>query len=234
PLSEASVASAPAATTTPSLPASTESPAPATSSSPPLAPTPATTPSGAVAGLSTLPPCPPDAADWFANAHTEITRVDLGCHYHALVAAWTRVEHASRFEHGPTNLPSKHRPEHVSAWISKNLRGKRGVEPRVTDPHVYAALWQQWWDSLQPSWRKKETDGRWSVEAYGEAGREWGPLYQWGVNGTLSILASLYFWGRAVSSGEQSELEVWEAAVLDVTWMMEGMATYYELFKRRF
>jgi hypothetical protein len=42
------------------------------------------------------------------------------------------------------------------------------------------------------------------------------------------------FWGRAVSGGEQPELEVWEAAVLDVTWMMEGMVAYYELFKRRF
>ncbi|KAJ7886984.1 hypothetical protein B0H13DRAFT_1627685 [Mycena leptocephala] len=152
------------------------------------------TPSGAVAGLSTLPPCPPNAPDWFANAHTKMTHIDLGCHYHALVAAWTRVEHASRFEHGPTNLPSKHRPEQVSTWISKNLRGKRGLEPRVTDPRAYAAQWQRWWDSLQPSWREKETDGRWSIEAYGEAGREWGPLYQWGVNGTLSILASLYFW----------------------------------------
>jgi hypothetical protein len=81
---------------------------------------------------------------------------------------------------------------------------------------------------------RKETDGRWSIEAYGEAGRELGPLYQWGVNGTLSLLASLYFWGRAVSGSEQSELEVWEVAVLDVTWMMEGMAAYYELFKRRF
>jgi hypothetical protein len=72
------------------------------------------------------------------------------------------------------------------------------------------------------------------VESYGKAGREWGPLYQWGVNGTLSIVASLYFWGRGVVDGEDALLREWEAAVVDVTWMLEGMAAYYELFKGRF
>ncbi|KAJ7618940.1 hypothetical protein DFH06DRAFT_956907, partial [Mycena polygramma] len=164
--------------------------------------------------------CPADAPEWFVKAHAQITRVDLGCHYHALVAAWTRIEHASRFECGPTNLSSKLRPKEVGTWIG-GQRWKRVTASTVSNPAEYAAQWQLWWDSLQPKWRKRGPDENWSVEEYGEKGREWGPLYQWGINGTLSILASLYFWGQAVSGAEGADLRVWEAAVADVTWMME-------------
>ncbi|KAJ7325484.1 hypothetical protein DFH08DRAFT_1085166 [Mycena albidolilacea] len=68
---------------------------------------------------STFLPCPPQAASWFVDAHTAMTKVDLGCHYHALVAAWTRMEQASRFEHGPTNLSHKGRPKQVTTWIGR-------------------------------------------------------------------------------------------------------------------
>jgi hypothetical protein len=58
-------------------------------------------------------------------------------------------------------------------------------------------------------------------------------LYQWGVNGILSLVASLYFWGCAVY--EQVELRTqWEQAISDVVWMLEGMATYYEKFGKKF
>ncbi|KAJ7882979.1 hypothetical protein B0H14DRAFT_3751569, partial [Mycena olivaceomarginata] len=121
-------------------------------------------------------PCPPKAPEWFVDAHARMTKIDLGCHYHALVAAWTRMEKASRFEHGPPshNLPTKFRPKQVGVWIG---RSRRGTEPTVDDPAAYAVQWQAWWDSLQPAWRKKDDDGQWSVTGgYGEGGREWGPL----------------------------------------------------------
>ncbi|KAK6992781.1 hypothetical protein R3P38DRAFT_3429464 [Favolaschia claudopus] len=174
--------------------------------------------------------CPPKAPDWFADARTVLTKQDLGVHYQAVIAAWTRMEEASRFEHSPTNLPAKFRPKQLGPWITRGRRTEFSVE----DPIEYSAQWQAWWDSLQPAWRKRGTDGCWEVEnGYGEGGREWGSLYQWGVNGVLTIVASLYFWGRAV--GDRAELRrVWESAVLDVVWMFEGMATYYEMFKGKF
>ncbi|KAJ7430536.1 hypothetical protein B0H11DRAFT_1763961 [Mycena galericulata] len=179
-------------------------------------------------------PCPSKAAEWFVDAHAAMTRQDLGCHFDALVAAWMRLEIASKYAQAPTNLPSKGRPKQVGAWIAA-ARGKRGTaDPKVTDPAKYTVEWQGWWDALQPKWRQKDADGRWSTTGeYGKDGSEWGPLYQWGVNGTLSLLASLYFWGCAVHG--DADLEVsWEAAVLDVSWMLEGMAVYYEKFNRRF
>ncbi|KAJ7824935.1 hypothetical protein B0H13DRAFT_2375205 [Mycena leptocephala] len=161
------------------------------------------------------PPVLPARAGRRARAPAPRTEKDLGCHFHALVAAWTRIEAASRFEHGPTNLPSKYRPKPMSEWIAKG-RGAR--VPTIADP----------------AWRKKEDDGEWSVVGgYGAGGREWGPLYQWGTNSTLTLVASLYFWGCVL--GDDVEFRArWEAAVMDVCWMMEGMAVYYELFKGKF
>ena len=169
------------------------------------------------------------------EARSEITKVDLGCHFHALVAAWTCVEAASRWENSGTNLSSKGRPKQVGNWIATG-RGKRGTPPRVADPVAFAQEWANWWDSLQPEWRVKRKDGTWSTDGgYGKDGKDWGPLYQWGVNGTLSILAALYFWGcRIVDDKSAERKEVWEAAVNDVVWILEGMTIYYEMFNKRF
>ncbi|KAK6992845.1 hypothetical protein R3P38DRAFT_3224673 [Favolaschia claudopus] len=175
-------------------------------------------------------PCPSNAAQWFADAHTSVTKVDLGCHYQAVIAAWIRMEAASRYEHSPTNLSPKLRPKQVSSWIGHS---RRGPDPLVENPTEYAEQWQKWWDSLQPNWRKRGGDGRWIAEHYGANGREWGPLYRWGVNGVLSVVASLFFWGCAVHS-QADNRGTWETAVLDVVWMLEGMAAYYEMFKGKF
>ncbi|KAJ7820348.1 hypothetical protein B0H14DRAFT_2345062 [Mycena olivaceomarginata] len=162
-----------------------------------------------------------------------MSQTALGCHFDALLAAWTRIEDASRFEQGPTNLPHKGRPKQVGNWVSSS-RGKKLYDASIPDIGEYAKIWQNWWDSLQPAWRKRAQDGTWKTGEYGGGGREWGSLYQWGVNGTLNIVASLYFWGVAIAGNPDLGLKVWEAGVADVTWMLEGMAAYYELFGKKF
>ncbi|KAJ7105137.1 hypothetical protein C8R43DRAFT_1140927 [Mycena crocata] len=185
-------------------------------------------------GASLGPRCPDKAAQWFVDAHAEITRVALGPHFDAVILAWTRMEAASKYKASTTLLPTKGRPKQVSNWINRGQRGKRNCDTSVTNPTEYENEWQTWWNSLQPSWRKLDADGNWAMNAYGENGREWGPLYQWGVNGTLTIVASLYFWGCAVHATATAHRAQWEAAVIDVGWMLEGMATYYEKFNRRY
>ncbi|KAJ6465535.1 hypothetical protein C8R47DRAFT_991445 [Mycena vitilis] len=184
-----------------------------------------------------LVPCPEDAAPWFVKARKEMVSSDLGCHFHALIAAWTRIEYASCFQNGPTNLSYKGRPKQVGAWVANGrvVNGrKRKADVDVPDAGAYALEWQSWWDSLQPKWRKRAKDGRWSMEGRYD-GQDWGPLYHWGVNGILNVVASLCFWGRCVAANQiESDLRAWEVAVDDVTWMVEGMAVYYERFKRKF
>jgi hypothetical protein len=163
-----------------------------------------------------------------------MTKEHLGCHFNAVLAAWIRVEAASKYESGPTTLSKTGRPEIITRWISR-LRGKRACDTTIEDPAAYAVTWQGWWDTLQPKWRKKDADGAWSVTGgYGVNGNEWGPLYQWGVNGMLSLVASLFFWGCAVRQSDDEMYSLWEKAVLDVGWMLEGLAIYYEKFNRKF
>jgi hypothetical protein len=83
-------------------------------------------------------------------------------------------------------------------------------------------------------WRKRGNDGKWRAGEYSGGGREWGVLYQWGVNGTLNIVVSLYFWDVAIVGNPDADLKIWEAGVADVTWMLEGMVVYYKLFKKKF
>ncbi|KAJ6503113.1 hypothetical protein DFH09DRAFT_944205 [Mycena vulgaris] len=219
----------------PTVPTSTATPTPTSrrGAAPSTSPNSGATTETACAVRPTLVACPTGAADWFANGYAAMTQVSLGCHFDALIAAWTRIEYASRFEHSSSNLSTKDRPKQVGTWIALQ-RGKRGAgPPEVTDSVAYAAQWQLWWDSLQPAWRGRDANGAWSVAEYGEGGKDWGPLYRWGVNGALSLVASLYFWGCGVLQRGESA-ETWETAVCDVTWMLEGMAIYYEKFNRRF
>ncbi|KAJ7830849.1 hypothetical protein B0H13DRAFT_2371782 [Mycena leptocephala] len=76
----------------------------------------ATTSSGAAQAMQ--PKCPPKAAAWFVDAHAAMTMVDLGCHFQAVIVAWTRVEAASKYEQGPTKLSTIGRPEQVKRWVA--------------------------------------------------------------------------------------------------------------------
>ncbi|KAJ7939406.1 hypothetical protein B0H13DRAFT_2300677 [Mycena leptocephala] len=79
---------------------------------------------------------------------------------------------ASKYESGPTTLSKTGRPEIITTWISR-LRGKRTCDTSIADPAAYAVTWQGWWDTLQPKWRKKDTDGAWSMTGgYGPNGNE--------------------------------------------------------------
>ncbi|CAK5267984.1 unnamed protein product [Mycena citricolor] len=207
----------------------------------------AVTPSGESAPKSarSTPACPPKAAQWFAAGHENLTAVDLGPHYDAVIAAWIRIERASRWESSSTNLPNARRPKEISTWIA----GRRRKVPVITDVSRYVECWNAWWDSLQPQWRKRSGDAkRWErTTGYGPTGRGWTPsgeyggdqavwgnLFQWGPNGVMTAVASIYFWGMQVQkSGAGEGMEAWEEATVDVGWVLEGLAGYYELWTKK-
>ena len=56
-----------------------------------------------------------------------------------------------------------------------------------------------------------------------------------GANGILGPVATLYWWGKAVFGHEtegtvtvNGSVEEWREAVLDVTWMVEGLLAHVE------
>jgi hypothetical protein len=174
---------------------------------------------------------PADAPKWLKDSIKDLTKLDLGCHYTSLLAALIRLEGLARYEpqkSGPQRLPSPKatpRPAAISDWV----RGGRGTKtknsPTVKDVAKYAREWDHWWDSLQPEWRMRklgEAPG-WRVDVAYRDDWEWGALDCYGVNGLLSAVAGLYFWGVAVASGPEEQLARWDDTVQDVVWVLEGL-----------
>ncbi|KAJ7479909.1 hypothetical protein FB451DRAFT_1002730, partial [Mycena latifolia] len=162
--------------------------------------------------------CPGKAPEWFIHAQEQLTKQSLGGHFNAVLAAWTRIEAACAFATPSHKLSTKGRLDHMARWIA-GACGRRSAVPVVTNPMRYAKEWWGWWDSLQLEWRVKGDDGVWiTSESYGG---EWDDeLMHWGPNGTLSVVAALYFWGCAVVNSQELR-EAWEVAVNDVAWILE-------------
>ncbi|KAJ7826750.1 hypothetical protein B0H13DRAFT_1918020 [Mycena leptocephala] len=194
------------------VPSSTQDPP----ANPPLPPPPASIPvPPSTQGTDTSPQLAPvavqvavcvpdDAPKWLHDCVELLLAQDLGGHFRALVATLIRLETAFGFNGG---------------------RAKTKKIPAIKNIQKYADEWGKWWGRLQPAWRERDRDGRWRTGGdtlYGPA-NEWDALDCPGVNGCLSLVASLYFWGACT---DQLPLikERWDSAVQDVTWMLEGLA----------
>ncbi|KAJ7791600.1 hypothetical protein B0H14DRAFT_2244995, partial [Mycena olivaceomarginata] len=162
--------------------------------------------------------CPP-GPEWFVHAWGQMTETNLGPHFHAALAAWGRIETACKYQNPAHKLSAAKRPRAITTWIN-GARGRKQAAPTVEKPERFEVEWWAWWDSLQPEWRVKGDDGTWVSGEFGGEGEWDNALLHWGPNGTLSIVAGLFFWGCAVV--DQPELRArWEFAVNDVAWILE-------------
>jgi hypothetical protein len=94
---------------------------------------------------------------------------------------------------------------------------------------LYKKAWWAWWLAIQPPWHVLECPL--VRTAHGD---NWSSLIAPGANGILSPVASLYWWGKAVLGKESKGSDIngcaeeWGEAVLDVTWMFEGLLGHIE------
>ncbi|KAJ7603089.1 hypothetical protein DFH06DRAFT_1152162 [Mycena polygramma] len=167
---------------------------------------------------------PPNAPDWLVNSLTWLMKDDLGCHYRAMVVALVALETKYGFGDPSNNgtLSAKKRPTQVALWIQGGRGTRLKFPPSIGNVEKYAKEWAEWWGMLQPRWREKDERGEWKLEGHETAGADWDPLEAPGQNGCLSLVASLYFWGVCKNQSEELR-QRWERAVLDVTWMLEGL-----------
>ncbi|KAJ7060343.1 hypothetical protein C8F01DRAFT_1142343 [Mycena amicta] len=177
-------------------------------------------------------PCPADAEQWFSVYYNRLTKTELGIHFDAVLNGWLRMEEASLFRVGDW-LPMNLCPAQVTTW----LRAKSDKDTKVAANKLggFIEAMNVWWDSMQPAWRRRSSNGSWQFGgAYGGGGKEWGELYTWGPGGVVGIVAGLYISGRAIPTGTQNEhRDAWEMLVMDVGWMLEGMALYYERWGKK-
>ncbi|KAJ7511244.1 hypothetical protein B0H11DRAFT_2215083 [Mycena galericulata] len=182
--------------------------------------------------VATPPPAPPpripvdlpsNCPVWLSESIAWLMAEDIGCHFSSLLAALVKLETKYGFdEDNRGKLPTAFRPAQVYSWIKGGRGKKTKAPPCINNVDLYAKQWAEWWDSMQPAWRTRDADGHWSV------GGSWGPADQWdpleapGPNGCLSVVASLFFWGRAKTQSEELRSQ-WDRAVQDVVWMLEGL-----------
>ncbi|KAJ7711704.1 hypothetical protein B0H16DRAFT_1343495 [Mycena metata] len=220
----------PPANPTPTLsrpnPTSTQTPSPP---NPTPTPSPAPTPAPAVLHLQTPAIAVEISADtpsWLSGSVQQFQAQDLGCHFTALLGALVTLETTFGFDKAiQSSLPrGTKRPQQIQKWISRG-RSKVKKVPAIDDLAAYAKEWTAWWDALQPEWRKRDhRSGQWAMGGDVEYGPDdkWGDLDAPGPNGCLSLVAGLYFWGVCEDQSEEVKTR-WTTAVLDVTWMLEGL-----------
>ncbi|KAJ7049502.1 hypothetical protein C8F01DRAFT_1093446 [Mycena amicta] len=166
--------------------------------------------------------CPPDASEWLKELWPEIAGENVTPSYRALLEAFVAFERGQGWLDGEKALSASGRPKQVKDWI----RADRKATPRLTKLHKrYEEEFWIWWKMLQPQWRKVKTE--WAamdaVQKGGE-GESWVALTVPGKNGLVSIVASLYWWGREGVVGD-SVSPAWLNAVKDITWALRRMAS---------
>ena len=131
----------------------------------------------------------------------------LGERWAILVKLWVEFEKKEGFkEHG--FLPAKGRPECVSEWIR---RGRPpGWMPTITASKLETAF-KAWWLSLQP---KGRVSRRGAIIATDLESGGWEVLRKPGLNGLLSALVGLFYWGGALKRSAKQHA-AWATCVED-------------------
>ncbi len=149
----------------------------------------------------------PDAPPWVTKALKLFRSVALGSEWDALLSRWLQFEQQSQFQ-GDTRLGAKNRPGIVGDWIQRARPSE--FHFKIQGVRSFNKNFNVWWISLQPDWRTNDPSG-----VLLRSGGDWGRLRCPGVNGLLSVLAALFFWGREVQK-QPDESAAWVAAVDDV------------------
>ncbi|KAJ3717019.1 hypothetical protein C8R42DRAFT_587661, partial [Lentinula raphanica] len=164
---------------------------------------------------------------WFKEAF-EFLNIDLGSPFATLVDRWSDFERINGWKSSKHALSSVNRPEEVSKWIryGRYARIKIVISPSQIDG--FAARMQLWWVQLQPEWRKLENDLRLvPVEHFGD---DWKSLDIHGINGWLSLLAGLRWWGESLAQEKSLEQNGgdhdWLELLEDMSRMLLGLIKY--------
>ncbi|KJA14112.1 hypothetical protein HYPSUDRAFT_106491, partial [Hypholoma sublateritium FD-334 SS-4] len=154
---------------------------------------------------------PSSGPSWFTNAHKLFNTAALGSEWALLVSNWVRFEEDAQFQ-GGGKLGTQRRPRVVADWIQ---RARSPVyRPAINDVAGFATDFSAWWQSLQPEWRRTDSDAGPDLP---RQGGDWTHIRRSGANGLLSVVAALFFWGNVVQGTPARA--VWLKAMEDVLFV---------------
>ena len=156
------------------------------------------------ASTSSQPPTAPPA--WFSTFQTKFLEKDLGVEWKDLVSSWVSFEEKSRNAE-VRRLSAAGRPKVVGMWIAR--RRTTTFLPNISSLKDYESEFNGWWKNLQPTWRISND----KVDKAVSRG-DWNCLRCPGVNGVISVVVALFYWGLA-SDGKLAHHKAWIEAVED-------------------
>ena len=171
-----------------------------------------------------LSPSPPSASqsaaskpDWFTAAISMLEgEKGLGTTWAKLVKAWAAFEDGAGYE-GTKKLLTTHRPDAIKAWIGRARSPT--WRPIIPDTSAYESEYMLWWTAIQPLWRKG-SDGS---LIFSKVDGDWGVLQRPGLNGMLSVMAGLLFWGVALRDSSNAR-KGWNRAVSDCLIVINSLS----------
>jgi hypothetical protein len=137
---------------------------------------------------------------------------DMGGQWGKLVTLWQDFEVKHEFREAG-KLSPRGRPKCIADWIQR----ARSPAFRPDINPTYASEFSTWWTNLQPAWR---TEGGGGELARGTGDLE--GLRRPGVNGLLSVVAALFFWGVSLGK-DREECGAWGTGVDEVAWVLSAL-----------
>lgn len=149
---------------------------------------------------------PPDAPAWLKSASRMLRSEALGIEWMELVKIWEAFETGEGFS-SPGKLAAAGRPRCVADWIQRARAP--AYRASITKPTEFGHAFMAWWTSLQPKWRQS------AGAPLAKTPGDYDDIRKPGVNGLLSAVAALFFWGLACGSDGRGG---WLGAVEEVGW----------------
>ncbi|KAF9044029.1 hypothetical protein BJ165DRAFT_1528604 [Panaeolus papilionaceus] len=115
-------------------------------------------------------------------------------------------------------LPARFRPTVVKDWVARGRTRNKAWRPKDLVPTEFKTEFWTWWTSLQPEWRVDN-----GAVITGRVDGDWSPLVVPGVNGVLSVVAALFFWGLEAQD-KRAPRDAWLVAVRDCTTAFQKLA----------
>jgi len=130
---------------------------------------------------------------WFSSAlgMLQSPEIPLGECWAVLVEVWVEFKKKEGFKEWGFLL-AKEWPECVSEWIRHGR--PPAWTPAITAVSKLEMAFRMWWVSLQPKWWVSAKGAIITTDL--ESGDDWDHLRKPGLNGLLSVLVGLFYWGR--------------------------------------
>lgn len=162
-----------------------------------------------------------EAQKWFPQAF-HLVNVDLGSHYMDFLGHWINFERLHGWGRSGGRLTGSGRPSIISKWVKEGRYSPRCSEPCIDTDELeqYAQELSNWWKFIQPA-TPFDRDNM---------GVDWVALNKHGINGWLSIVVGMKWWGTSLKGLTGDSLnsctEEWLATLEDLTETLQNLQSY--------